>query len=122
MIEPNITEPTYVLKSDAFRYIVYAWIRGSECFYVGCSRSGILRFQQGHQISTYIEEGEEIHIWTMPDKKSMFHLESKLIFEWKPRFNRNPAIEKKIKSRERAKQRWKRDKEIAEFLKTLNSK
>ena len=89
-LPPELGEPLLVIEAaERARWhqpIVYAWTRGEEILYVGCSYSGIERLLASkHEKLREFQPGDRLMIWACANPLAM---EERLIRHWRPRYNK----------------------------------
>lgn len=84
-------QPSKIIKrSDLkifFQTFVYAWWKKGVCLYVGATNTGYRRLISHNVIGVSLpfEEDDEIHLYYCPYDE-VYHLEAKLISEFRPKF------------------------------------
>jgi hypothetical protein len=83
-------EPMVTFDAEGLRRwhqpIVYAWTRGEEVLYVGCSYRGVERpLAAGHEKLRDFQTGDRLVIWACADPLAT---EEALIRRWRPRYNK----------------------------------
>jgi hypothetical protein len=86
----TLGEPVLTLDSEGMRRwqqpIVYAWIRGEEVLYIGCSYRGVERpLAAGHEKLRDFQPGDRLVIWASADPLAT---EDALIRRWRPLYNK----------------------------------
>ena len=84
--------PDAALTADDFQTpIIYAWMRGDECLYIGQSRIGLRRIFLNHHAITLksLLPDDRVLIWLAPkDEAERCRLEQALIARMRPTLNR----------------------------------
>lgn len=82
-------EPDRMLTPEDWSPVVYAWMRGDACLYVGMSTRGLMRvFAINHHVITGLEPTDTVFIWHLEDAQSAARLEQALIDRLRPSLNR----------------------------------
>jgi predicted GIY-YIG superfamily endonuclease len=93
---PDPTSPWYLADKIGWsefhgnRHCVYGWFRGDECLYIGCSSQGLARIFQHNVIGVVEEfkECDEIRIIWVDSSETSLDLESYLLEQHGPRYNK----------------------------------
>jgi hypothetical protein len=68
--------------------VVYAWCRGDEALYIGCSKNGLVRpFHPFHSRLKEVQHGDTVRIWRMASMAAATAQEDFLVRALRPKFN-----------------------------------
>lgn len=88
----DIDLPDLRVYARDFKTILYAWMRGDVCLYVGQSERGVARLYGRHHVIKDVQDDDVILVWEVPNltDRERRNREQRLIDALRPTLNYSP--------------------------------